>query len=175
MSIEKLEFYKFNCLKCGKKISDTFFHHEEHTIKIKSYTLEKKIKSIEVPVCSNCREEMKAWTKRHKISKSHFLDVLSLYIFGIIVVIFGFIFVSYDVFQHVFFSILGLIIGIIGILGIIGGTYYIFRNRKHKNEITSPFRYIKFKGENTFIKPQGKGNWINYNEWLKEATIDDEE
>ncbi|MEJ2249996.1 MAG: hypothetical protein P8Y70_04435 [Candidatus Lokiarchaeota archaeon] len=177
MNNENLDFYNFNCIKCGTERTKEFFVFRETKSYMKYRATTVITKKIKIPVCRDCRIEFEKWVDKHGTSKSAVRDSLCVPCCAIIISFFTFI-IAFENFVMPYsvplLSYILLGVGSLAILALGGGAYNTYRKVKSMQEVGCPHRYIKFEGGNTYVKPRGIGNWINYDLWLKNTTKIDE-
>ena len=156
--LNALDFMGLQCLKCGSYSALTLFKHQE-TISVEHHRYTNyKTKTINIPLCINCNSDLTSWIKNHSGTKSRssYKDVICLNLCGL----------AFGIGLAFTFPIVSVLIFII-----MGLSYlYIIRKRSLKNQVNSPFRYIKFRGRNTYVRPRGIGEWIRYDAWLNSIT-----
>ncbi len=174
-----MSFYNFKqedfvppiCLKCGR-LSSTYFQHIEsewsfYFILIilfwwfwaSGYKITKK--SVNVPVCAECEREFKNWTKKHSTLTFSDGSIVFNVICGLVLGIGALLITRYTespipiVIASIVFSVIliGIVTKIIKIVA-----------RENPN---SPFKYIKFRGKQIYVRPGGQGNWINREDWFR--------
>jgi hypothetical protein len=156
--LNTLDYMGLECLKCGSQSNLTLFKHTETvSTEHRRYT-SYKTRSINIPFCQSCNSELTDWIARHSGTKSRssYYDVVWLTLCG-----FGF-----GIGMSFTFPIVSVIIFSLMTLAYI----YIFSRRRLKKQESSPFRYIKFRLNNTYVKPRGQGEWIKYDMWLNTIT-----
>lgn len=147
------------CLKCGSKYNIVSYYHSE---KISSTWFEGRrttritTKGIKVPLCNNCNQELLVWKNKHSSERSSIQDLICSNICLVII--------TFITLGSPYFRPWGVIIPI---LIFIAEIIYIGYRRSKKNKPDSPFRYIKFRGSTTYVRPQGVGPWVKYNTWLE--------
>lgn len=155
---ELLSLSGLECLKCGSKTSLTLFTHSVTTSTSHRRYTSYKTKSIKIPVCYGCNSEFTGWTSKHKSTRSSYYDVICLTLcalaFGI-----GLAFTFWWV-SVIIFSLLGL------------SYVYVGYRQSIKRREDSPHRYVKFRGNNTYIRPKGNTDWVNYQDWLRQTSYD---
>ncbi|MBD3202375.1 MAG: hypothetical protein GF316_20345 [Candidatus Lokiarchaeota archaeon] len=178
MVIDNLDIYKFECIKCGKDTSKTFFEFTEKISKEKRRSTIIKKKAIKVPVCKNCKTQLEEWVENNSTSRYSYSDLACYYVIGILVAGGG---IYYGLFTPTSphtppsSNSPALFIGFLASLFLIGGTIYIYHKQKSRKQENSPFRYIKFRGQTTYVKPSGTQNWVEYKRWLNNAVVLDTE
>lgn len=153
-SVNDLEFLGLECLKCGSQSSLTLFTHSETVSTEHKRSTSYRTRSIKVPVCNICDSDLHSWTSKHSSGRMSYYNVVC---YTIIAVAFGIgmMFSPIPIISFFIWFFLAL-------------TYiYVFRKRSQKNQAESPHRYIKFRGNRTFVRPRGEGPWIRYDDWLK--------
>ena len=141
-----------HCLKCGSHDSLRLFEHTEIITKTHKRYYSKRNLSIKVPLCRVCNSELEAWKGKHGVERTAYSEVISYFCCGSFA---GVVLIQYiPLFSLIIFPLLGL------------GALHIFRKRRLKAQLDSPFRYVKFIGNEAFVNPKGKGNWIKYKNWL---------
>lgn len=156
--LNTLNFMGLECLKCGSQSSLTFFKHAQTiSIEHKSYT-NYKTKSINIPFCQSCNAELTGWMQKHPGSKSRtaYRDVGCMTCCGL----------AFGIGMLSTFPIVSVLIFTVMALSVI----YVVHKRNLKNQDSSPFRYIKFRLSNIYVKPRGEGEWIRYDAWLNSIT-----
>lgn len=145
------------CLKCGAISGLTVFNHSE---RISSSFFEGKnttkvtTKSINIPLCYECNDELTEWKNNHSNEKNSMTDNVCLNLCGLIILA-----VAAFVWMVVW------VVGIMIFVFILEGIYITYR-RTIKNQPNSGFRYVKFRGSQTYVRPRGTGPWIRYQKWL---------
>lgn len=160
--MDSIEFLNFNCIKCGKLISGSFFDFTEKVTIEKRYGYRKKRRLVKVPTCSECKKVFEDWTSKHSISRWSYWSLIKYYIVTLLFAIVPLFFIINEILSLISITISGIAWTII----VLGTVYIIYKNiiRKKPN---SPFRYIKFIRNSIYFRPQGNGNWIKYEIWLE--------
>ncbi|MFX0029058.1 MAG: hypothetical protein ACFE8B_07605 [Candidatus Hermodarchaeota archaeon] len=150
----KVKFLGLECLKCGSQLSLKLFLHSETIDTSTRYSTSHRTKSIRIPVCTKCHSELSAWKRSHSTSRGSYYNVICLIFWGII----GFCLAS------IFFPSATIFI----LLAFVFGFLYIVYKRIARSQVDSPFRYVKFRGKATYVRPRGTGTWVRYDLWLRE-------
>jgi len=146
------------CLKCGSRKDLSTFSHRYIIQKGSSSTYGSldKSRNFSIPVCTQCYSKFHAWTNSHKSQRSR----LSYFNHGSFIILFLIIGTLVSYFYNI---ILGILIFSLIVLNI---GYAIYKSRV-RQDIDSPFRYVRFSGKKVLVRPRGTGNWIIYDKWLK--------
>jgi len=160
MNPDDIELYNFECIKCGKPNSKKLFDFTETETKNKRHRIITTKRNTKVPVCEDCKKDLEAWSKKHKTTKQSLCDEILCILIGFGLSIGGFI-------AALTYNILFIIAGIILLLITILYIWSSFSSRKSRNEINSPYQYIKFQNDKILVRPQGKGNWQPLNSWIQ--------
>ncbi|MFX1528880.1 MAG: zinc ribbon domain-containing protein [Promethearchaeota archaeon] len=158
-NMEQTRSLGLECLKCGSTSFLTVFNHSETVSTTHRRYTSYKTRSIRVPLCENCNRELSLWSSQHKSSRSSYYDVITSLLCGLAFGI-GFLFVPIPLWP----------ISIIIFVIIIAVFIYMAHRQKLKHQDDSPHRYIKFRGQRTYVKPRGEGEWIRYDAWLNYFT-----
>ncbi|MHA1239422.1 MAG: zinc ribbon domain-containing protein [Promethearchaeota archaeon] len=156
--LNTLNFIGLECLKCGSHSSLTLFKQTQTiSVEHRRYT-NYKTKSINIPLCQNCNSELTSWIQKHPGTKSRtsYKDVGCMTFFGL----------AFGIGMSFTFPLVSVLIFIVMTLGFI----YVINQRNLKNKVSSPFRYIKFRLNKTYVKPKGEGEWIKFDAWLNTIT-----
>ena len=129
------------------------FTHFETVATSSKHSTSYRTRSIRIPVCRNCNSELVSWTNKHSTSRASYCNVFCMIIFGII----GLGITS------VFFPWAASLIILVFVFSFV----YVAFKMVIRNQINSPFRYVKFRGRQTFVRPKGTGSWSRYDLWLK--------
>ncbi len=173
MSIDNLQpkdVFKFECLKCGAPAT-TYFKHVEQKSRMfftSKYVSEKKfLRSLRVPVCSNCDSDLKTWTNKYSTTRSSYVDVICEFVLGVGIGVV--LLLIRDFFPQDLRWISILVPTLLFFLVGIGIIYKIYKSGVIRKKPNSPFRYIDFRLNKPYVRPGGKGSWIKYTDWLKKT------
>jgi len=148
--------YTLPCIRCGTTENVSKYVVEDRISTSKKRYTRVSSRVAGIPVCASCQEIFTKWKRGHysTMERSSYTDYLWGFGCGTFIAVAGII-------QNLWFGL-----AVFGIMGLV--LLWILHDRLAKRQIDSPFRYVKFRvWERVFVRPQGKGNWIFYKDWLE--------
>lgn len=114
-----------------------------------------------IPLCSSCAEKIRMFNRKYD-----YPNPINSFLWALIPILPIIMFINLSIVWGF------LIIIILGLTLMIGlDLYLIFLALTSSFHKYNPLKYIRFKRKKKYIRPGGKGKWIEYEDWLESIEL----